>query len=631
MLNDLRVRNNENLVRNILKYNNVKDLALTSQVSKAFSKVSDKFQTYWREHMNNTLSAEYEHYNLLSVQNLSDDFHLNDYTNWKQLLKRTFEIKTNWKSLTESSINLYIKDVENIPNEIYSSLKEFIKFPSLRKSNLFIESDINSCLQTYLLDNIFDSQDLYDYFDYYFLQPNEFSLRKNDLPFHYHLSKFQIIIKEFSSLEQTILSKIRWYHYEEVLQIGQNSSVLVNVILLIVKTLHNFCEFSYSYIKKYKYDKILFLNEYSKRYRQYVDVAIHINNYLENLNVLINYIYEHFFNIKYNPKFSFFRLFIKMWNKELLQNLEKEEGFLNKLLSITSNFINKELSELINEENNISDTSFNIANYTNKNLIENCSQHLLDLSCNEFNVFYLNSSELQMDQGLYSKFEKKLLSIYEESCESFLMIPIVKLFKYIQSSEFLNILIPRTRAKITDILISKFALHNRSKIINEFKTYIVRNVKLFSYEIDEHEGNLSDVLEENEEKFIEILMNTNILENKKTTRYKVVKFLNHCKKNNYGFFVDFMAVSDKIKEINSKREETNKLILKENNKRKIYMTLTKTEEKLYSFTKDFRVEELSKPKSTICFTEDFKGYNLDLEIYLKSLMTEECLISYRTK
>jgi hypothetical protein len=62
------------------------------------------------------------------------------------------------------------------------------------------------------------------------------------------------------------------------------------------------------------------------------------------------------------------------------------------------------------------------------------------------------------------------------------------------------------------------------------------------------------------------------------------------------------------------------------------MTLTKLEEKLYSFTKEFRLEEITKPSaSKYCFSEGYIGYNLDLEIYLKSKMSEECLISYRTK
>ena len=633
MLNELRVRNNENLVRNILKYNNVKDLALTSQVNRTFSKVSDKFQIYWREQMNKTLSSDYEYYNLASAQNLSEDSFCNDYTNWKQLLNNTFEIKKEWFNLTETSKknkSISYNDVENTKSEIYSSLKEFIKFPSLRKSNLFIESDLNSSLQLYLLDNIFDSQDLYDYFDQYFLQQNEVTPRKNEFPFKEHLQSFNQIIQDFTPMMETILSKIRWYHYEEVLQMNNDSDDILNVILLVIKTIHNFCEFSYSYIKKYKYDNVLFLNEYSKRYRHFVDIAIHINNYLENLNVIINYLYEHFFNIKYNPKFSFFRLFIKMWNKEVLKNIECEEGLICKMRTILSKCINQDLNEISNG-NNESDISFKISNNTNKNLIEQCSQHLLDASCNEFNVFYLNSTELHLDEGMYIKWEREVLSIFDEVCEDFLKIPDEKLFNYLRSNDILNVFIQRTRSKIIDMFSTKLMCKIRSVIIGEFKSFINKFLNNESSYLEEHYSQ-NEGEEENDEKLLEILMNTIILENKKTAKYKALKFIKHCRKNKLAIYHDFLRISDKLGGIKREIDENDKLISKENKKRNIFMTLTKIEDKLYSFTKEFRVEEITKSNaSKLCFSEGYKGYSLDLEIYLKSMMTEECLISYRTK
>lgn len=628
MLNELRVRNNENLLRNILKYNNVKDLAVTSQVNKSFHKVSDKFQIYWREHMNKTLSSDYEHYNLASAQNLSEDNYSNNYTNWKQLLRNSFEIKKEWSNLTEISKNsnsISFDDIENTQREIYSSLKEFIKFPSLRKSNLFVESDLNSSLQVHLLDNIFDSQDLYDYYDQYFLHQNEVPNWKNELAFKDQIINFNHIIQAFTPIKETILSKVRWYHYEEVLKMNINSDDILSVVLLVIKTILNFCEFSYSYINKYKYDNILFLNEYSMRYRHFVDIAIHINNYLENLNVIINYLYEHFFNAKYNPKFSFFRLFMKMWNKVVLKNIEDEEGLTRKMKTILSESINQDLREILNDLNE-PDISSKSSKSIYKNLIEQCSQHLLDASCNEFNVFYLNSTQLQID-GMYLKWETEVLSIFEEVCEDFLNVPEEKLFNYLKSNDVLNLFIPRTRSKIQNIISSKLIHKTKSLIISEFKAFQNKTINTdCSTNIEEHYTQI----EENDEKLLEILMNT--IENNMTARNKAIKFIKLCKKNKIAIYNNFCMISDKFRGINKETEECDKLISKENEKRNIFMTLTKLEEKLYSFTKEFRLEEITKPSaSKYCFSEGYIGYNLDLEIYLKSKMSEECLISYRTK
>jgi hypothetical protein len=285
----------------------------------------------------------------------------------------------------------------------------------------------------------------------------------------------------------------------------------------------------------------------------------------------------------------------------------------------------------MSKDNKEADISFKISNNTSKNLIEQCSQHLLDASCNEFNVFYLNSSELQLSEGMYVKWEKEVLSIFEEVCEEFLKIPDEKLFDYLQSNDILKVFIPRTKSKILDMLTTKLMFKIRSVIICEFKSFINKFFTNDSSYLEEHYTQ-NDREDENEEKLLEILMNTIILENKKTAKYKAMSFIKHCKKNKIAVYPDFLRISSKLREIKRGTEENDKVISKENKKRNILMTLTKMEEKLYSFTKDFRVEELTKSNaSKLCFSEGYKGYNLDLEIYLKSMMTEECLISYRTK
>jgi hypothetical protein len=319
-----------------------------------------------------------------------------------------------------------------------------------------------------------------------------------------------------------------------------------------------------------------------------------------------------------------------MWNKEVLKNIEDEEGLICKMTTILSKCINQDLNQM-SKDNKESDITFKISNNTSKNLIEQCSQHLLDACCNEFNVFYLNSSELQLDEGMYVKWEKEVLSIFEEVCEEFLKIPDEKLFDYLQSNDIFNVFIPRTKSKIFDMLTTKLMFKIRSVIICEFKSFINKFFNNDSSYLEEHYTQ-NDGEDENEEKLLEILMNTIILENKKTAKYKAMRFIKHCKKNKIAVYHDFLRISGKLRGIKRGTEENDKVISKENKKRNILMTLTKMEEKLYSFTKDFRVEELTKSNaSKLCFSEGYKGYNLDLEIYLKSMMTEECLISYRTK
>ena len=53
---------------------------------------------------------------------------------------------------------------------------EFYNLPKLRKENLYVESDLNTPLQTYLYDFLYDQQDLYDYYDSEIKESNQSSI-----------------------------------------------------------------------------------------------------------------------------------------------------------------------------------------------------------------------------------------------------------------------------------------------------------------------------------------------------------------------------------------------------------------------------------------------------------------------
>lgn len=637
MLNELKVRKNENLIRNILKYNNVKDLALTCQVNKTFFRASGKFQSYWREKMNETFSSNYEHYNLCEAQNLSEESYNNDNINWKDIMKKGFKIRNNWKKLFKindkncKNYEVFLCDIEKIENEIYTSLKEFIGFPSLRKSNLFVENDLNSTLQIYLLDNIFDSQDLYDYYDEYFIKDNDLPVRNTDLPFSGLIENYSVIYKDFTPLNEKILSNLRWYNYEEILHINESND-LTSVLINIVKTIQNFCEFSCFYIKKFSSNNLLFLNEYSKRYRHFIDVAIHLNNYLENLNVLVNYFYEQIFQIKYNPKFSILRLMLKIWNREVLQSIHKEEGMISKMVELFDDYLNKEIIELSDKKDNLEEEFQRKPNKVALSIIEQLTQHLLDYSCNEFNSFYLNSTQIVIEEGLYKIWEKEIIKIFHKKLETIVKLPSEIIMNFLFNSQTLNAFIPRTRSKIFDIISSFYINNKKIEVIHEFKSFVE---KLGNVNISEAEGHFrifGDLVEEREEKLLDLLMNTMILDNKIIAKYKAITFIKQSKKNNLTLILDYISFTEKIRELQRERVLTDNIILKENEQRKINITQSKITEKLYSLNKEFRVDEVIKAKeSVMCFSEDYKGYNLELDIYFKNLLSEECLITYRTK
>ena len=151
-----------------------------------------------------------------------------------------------------------------------------------------------------------------------------------------------------------------------------------NPLLFILKILYlsisSFCKETISYLlTTFSDDNSLLINNYSKRFDNFVDCAKTINTQCENINVCLNYLYNESFsdNNQYQnfPKFSIFKLFIKIWYKEttsfLVQN--NKMTLLNKIkkgvIELYSNIINKDIITIqnkpfISNSNNIYDNDF---------------------------------------------------------------------------------------------------------------------------------------------------------------------------------------------------------------------------------------------------------------------------------
>lgn len=138
---------------------------------------------------------------------------------WKEFMKKGVLIKNNWENLKVGNIlkdQILIDDINNVKNEIYTSLKDFIPIPKLRKENLNLETEFNSPMQTYLFDFLYEQQELYDYYNDNFMMSSENNFqiysRNSELPFSHSLENFQIIINEFKSESEKILfANLRWY------------------------------------------------------------------------------------------------------------------------------------------------------------------------------------------------------------------------------------------------------------------------------------------------------------------------------------------------------------------------------------------------------------------------------------
>lgn len=95
----------------------------------------------------------------------------NNTINWKKHFGCGIQIKQNFDKLHEyGNIDLsFQEELTEIKDKLFSGLKEYYSLPALKKQKLYVESDCNSPLQKYLMDFIYDQQDLYAFYDNIFL------------------------------------------------------------------------------------------------------------------------------------------------------------------------------------------------------------------------------------------------------------------------------------------------------------------------------------------------------------------------------------------------------------------------------------------------------------------------------
>jgi len=214
-------------------------------------------------------------------------------------------------------------------------------------------------------------------------------------------------------------------------------------------------------------------------------------------------------------------------------------------------------------------------------LIEQFNQHLIDMSCNEFNVFYLNSTEVKLEDGYYTKWENEIMKIIDQNLSKFKQIQTQTVIN--MNDQIFNIFIPRTQSAIRKKVLNYLINKTRVEVINEFKAFHAKSSVITIPEAEGYFKMFGDLVEENEEKLLELLMNTIISESKITTKYKVIQFLNECRRKQYSYYVSYITLTQYVKSLSYETKLSNTLILEENTKKNIQLDFPKTSQLLYSY------------------------------------------------
>ena len=294
------------------------------------------------------------------------------------------------------------------------------------------------------------------------------------------------------------------------------------IIKLIYLTISTFCKSSIGHLlfvflnteeTKREERKAILINEYLKFFNNFVDSCSIIDEKCVNINIAMNYLYQSLFEDypKY-PKFSIYRMCLKIWFAEINTHLVGKNTLLYEIRDILSSIFSETLKEeLLNKMEqkdkssnlqtksmnyeksksfNLSTSfllfnSFNTPSFTNQmnnlypqlgsvnvynnedkqyKILEKGLSIINDTFCNEYSVYYLNSSKIDTNNfydNLVYNLEKSIsyyisevFKVYIYDKKSSVKYIINNIFDFFDNYFFKNFLIPNLRNKIYEAVYS---------------------------------------------------------------------------------------------------------------------------------------------------------------------------------
>ena len=563
-----------NLLNIIARYIKYKDIFNFSLTNKSFHKLlNEENNPYINSLFRDFVFSKY--YNIHNIsrkfynENIKDDDYKISKKNWKNIFKNLY---INSQIFLDKEVNEFI----------YNNFKIHYYLPYQRKENVILEYenstfhqkmcyDIkkNDLIEKNYYDKFFKNRRINDENSNKIIEP----LRKG-LFFEKELANFQLEVTTYKE-NNNIVKMIIDYAYEELDKL-YNSTISFDIDLdrdrdrdrerdkkeyknkskrkfnliyfFLIWLNHTFILFTnlvYNYVIQFKESGSArqIISAYSKTHSNLINFGLLINEKLNNVNIIINYIKEESESpiIEHPKKFSIYEMLLNIMKKNFYQklkpilneNIEKmiknfNEDILQKKkinVSFDSNNIETSNSEILNDENNADDDNYDLYlndsgekdysleedndlndednNMTDQEVIEQYFNFILDFSINGENSSYINHSKIILSQTFIEQ-ENLMKNIFLENLRKKLVINEEKEYlneNYLfeEEVESLNDLFSLLKkySKSDSIKKGNINLINRTKL-NIFKSsesivfnYLEQiNKKKFIYELkNEEKGN----------------------------------------------------------------------------------------------------------------------------------------------
>ena len=537
----------EHLLTNISTFLNPNEIALFQSCNKTIKAKLNPMK-------NPTINVIFYYYTTQKFFN-DEDLDEESIHDRKKIIENSWISSINWK-IYYNQIFLHFKiypDV-NISTKFLDAFKIHIYLLDIRKENYHLEFASSTVHQLINYDKKFREKLTYNFYEKY-INDNYISHNGNDynikilkegLSFENELINYINIYNDIICHEEykLIIEKIINYDFEELDKfyekinvnkmnntVNNNINNIIYFILWSNRTFKMSCMYIYESIARFEDDKNVknFLMEYITQYKNYVNSCLIINSNFENINIIVNYLNKFVLKKNTEEKFSLYELSRKIFNKEILEHfydkiLKKTSILLiNLFYNIFDNKIeikkeNEEMDQ--NETNNTSNSymeldeffsEYNNNEKTDKEIIEDIFNNILDMNINKENSNAINHSRIKLDKE-YDQLENILIQRMKEALEAFIHKdkPLLQLIQNIEEllkteddvhhlkyNPYSFKLINRTKKKMLEEsfkILDKIVLNelkkdlfSRIKIENDKRTLYVKNNELINnikYEYD---------------------------------------------------------------------------------------------------------------------------------------------------
>ena len=322
------------------------------------------------------------------------------YSNYEDIFEqKKFDMKTNFSNNKKYLFNSFIKNYKNIFLDIYNKrtkidclkkLRWYILFDNenLSEKNYLTNSILFNDNDDIFMDNIYNNNNLNDSFDE----------KQKEILYNKFIKKDEslLINNDFDEKKEFIIS-------EKIIDIllNEESNPILFLIKLIFLSIIIFCKETMCHLnviyEKNKSEKII--KEYTKRFNNFIQAAKYINTQCQNLNIVTNYLdkeilmgYPHF------PKFSIFRLCLKIWYSEMSSILTEDNTSLltkikKSLIKLFYDYTNEDFNNILNNKNT-SYNSFLTNSGNNLNLFFSSDSKNFNLSTS-ISIFNSNDQTLE--------------------------------------------------------------------------------------------------------------------------------------------------------------------------------------------------------------------------------------------